>query len=63
MPTVVYDEVVKRGLERGESDAYAVQSAVLRHEIEVIAVSAESLLDTPGEPRLHVGEQHCHCSR
>ena len=50
--------VVKRGLERGELDAYAVQSAVLRHEIEIITVSAESLLDTPGEPRLHVGEQH-----
>jgi hypothetical protein len=33
IPAAVYEEVVLRGLESGQPDAYAVQMAIARHEL------------------------------
>src|SRR5512136_2252680 len=43
VPSAVHDEVVVRGLELGQPDAYAVQSAVIRQEIVVVDMGAVSL--------------------
>jgi predicted nucleic acid-binding protein len=66
IPTTVYEEVVTRGLEMGESDAYAVQLAVARRELQVTRDEAPSdevprdqvAPDTPAEEggSLHDGE-------
>ncbi|NOX61609.1 MAG: hypothetical protein GXP42_06635 [Chloroflexi bacterium] len=58
IPPIVHEEVVSRGVELGEPDAYVVQMAVLRNEITVSDVIPAYLEKTPGPPRLHVGEQH-----
>lgn len=56
VPDVVYQEVVTRGLELGQPDAYAVQMAVARQELVVVSVD---LAETPTvqEAALQLGER------
>lgn len=61
VPVTVYQEVVTRGLEVGESDAYAVQLAVARRELKVVADDPVGNAAAVGEPTeasaaLHRGE-------
>ncbi len=43
VPSAVHEEVVARGLEAGQPDAYAVQLAIARNEIVVVPVEDASL--------------------
>ncbi|MFN8483878.1 MAG: hypothetical protein U0768_12640 [Anaerolineae bacterium] len=40
VPSAVYDEVVTRGIELAQADAYAVQLAVMREELKIVQVPA-----------------------
>jgi len=55
MPGAVYQEVVTRGVELGQPDAYAVQLAVARRELTVVE-PAEALAEGI-DPSLHLGER------
>lgn len=55
VPDAVYEEVVTRGLELGQPDANAVQMAVARRELVVIAVEATQ--DVAMAASLHRGER------
>jgi uncharacterized protein len=57
VPDSVYEEVVTRGLELGQPDAYAVQMAVARRELVVVGVELAETLAVSGEPSLHLGER------
>ena len=57
VPASVYQEVVTRGLELGQPDAYAVQMAVARHDLVVVDVQIAEALTANIEPALHVGER------
>ena len=57
VPAPVYQEVVTRGLELGQPDAYAVQMAVARHELVVVDVELAEASTAGTEPSLHVGER------
>ena len=51
VPAPVYQEVVTRGLELGQPDAYAVQMAVARHELVVVGIEiaeASTIATTSG---------------
>ncbi|MBE2238837.1 MAG: hypothetical protein IAE81_13680 [Caldilineaceae bacterium] len=52
----VHQEVVERGLELGQPDAYVVQIAVTRRELTVVTIDAEELL-SESETSLHRGER------
>ena len=56
VPTAVFDEVVTRGLELGEADAYAVQLAVARRELQVITEDAAEAEPAEENASLHSGE-------
>lgn len=58
IPTVVYEEVIARGLEQNQPDAYVVQLAIARNEICVIDMPPESLSEVIRAWPLHVGEKH-----
>lgn len=55
VPDVVYEEVVKRGLELGQPDAYIIQLAIARHELVVIEVETTNNIDMAAP--LHRGER------
>jgi hypothetical protein len=55
VPDAVYEEVVTRGLELGQPDAYAVRMAVARQDLIVIAV--ETTQDVAMAASLHRGER------
>lgn len=57
VPTPVYQEVVTRGLELGQPDAYAVQMAVARRELIVVSVKIAESSTAGIEPPLHSGER------
>lgn len=57
VPTSVYQEVVTRGLELGQPDAYAVQMAVARRELIVVSVEIAESSTAGIEPSLHFGER------
>lgn len=57
VPTVVYQEVVTRGLELGQPDAYAVQLAVARRKLAVVGVEMAEVPTAGIEPPLHLGER------
>jgi predicted nucleic acid-binding protein len=57
VPASVYQEVVTRGLELGQPDAYAVQMAVARHDLVVVDVLIAEASTANMEPALHVGER------
>ena len=56
-PAPVYQEVVTRGLELGQPDAYAVQMAVARHDLVVVGVEVGETSAEGVEPCLHLGER------
>jgi predicted nucleic acid-binding protein len=58
IPTAVYEEVVTRGLEQNQPDAYAVQLAIARNEIGVIDVPPETMSEVIRTWPLHMGEKH-----
>ena len=45
IPSAVYQEVVTRGLDLAQPDAYAVQLAVIREELRVVTVTATGMTD------------------
>ena len=55
VPAPVYQEVVTRGLELGQPDAYAVQMAVARHELVVVGIEIAEASMAGMEPSLHLG--------
>ena len=57
VPAPVYQEVVTRGLELGQPDAYAVQMAVARHELVVVGIEISGASTAGMEPSLHLGER------
>jgi predicted nucleic acid-binding protein len=57
VPDLVYQEVVTRGLELGQPDAYAVQMAVARHELVVVTMEAVETPAAGADPSLHPGER------
>jgi len=57
VPAPVYQEVVTRGLELGQPDAYAVQMAVARHDLVVVGVEVGETSAEGVEPCLHLGER------
>ena len=57
VPTPVYQEVVMRGLELGQADAYAAQMAVARRELIVVSVEIAESSTAGIEPPLHLGER------
>jgi predicted nucleic acid-binding protein len=57
VPAPVYLEVVSRGLELGQPDAYAVQMAVARRELVVVGVEVAEGSEAGIEPFLHLGER------
>ncbi len=57
VPTQVYQEVVTRGLELGQPDAYAVQMAVARRELIVVSVEIAESSTAGIELPLHLGER------
>lgn len=57
VPTPAYQEVVTRGLELGQPDAYAVQMAVARRELIVVSVEIAESSTAGIEPPLHLGER------
>ena len=57
VPTPVYQEVVTRGLELGQADAYTVQMAVARRELVVVSVEIAEASTAGIEPSLHRGER------
>ncbi|NTU62332.1 MAG: hypothetical protein HGB05_02760 [Chloroflexi bacterium] len=58
IPTAVYEEVVTVGLATNQPDAYAVQLAIARNEIGVIAVPPETLSEVIRAWPLQTGEKH-----
>jgi predicted nucleic acid-binding protein len=52
-PSTVYVEVVTRGLEQGQPDAYVVQLAVAREELRVIQVQESDLSESIRSLPLH----------
>jgi len=56
VPTTVFEEVVTRGLEIGEADAYAVQLAVARRELQVITEETSEPEAIEENALLHSGE-------
>ena len=58
IPTAVYEEVVTRGLDLGQPDAYAVQLAITRQEIVVMNVRDDDLLASVRVLPLARGERH-----
>ena len=57
VPAPVYQEVVTRGLELGQPDAYAVQMAVARHDLVMVGVEVGETSAEGVEPCLHLGER------
>lgn len=57
VPAQVYREVVTRGLELGQPDAYAVQLAVARRKLAVVSVEMAAVSTAGIEPPLHLGER------
>ena len=57
VPAPVYSEVVTRGLELGQPDAYTVQLAVARRELVVVNVGTAEASTAGNEPSLHLGER------
>lgn len=57
VPTQVYQEVVTRGLDLGQQDAYAVQLAVARRELVVTDVELIEAPVADTESSLHLGER------
>jgi len=57
VPSTVYWEVVTRGLELGQPDAYTVQMAVARHELLVLGVEVAETATAGIEPTLQLGER------
>jgi predicted nucleic acid-binding protein len=57
VPDPVHLEVVPRGLELGQPDAYAVQMAVARRELVVVSVEIAEASTAGIEPSLHLGER------
>jgi predicted nucleic acid-binding protein len=57
VPAPVYLEVVNRGLELEQPDAYAVQMAVARRELVVVSVEIAEAPTAGIEPSLHLGER------
>lgn len=57
VPAPVFLEVVTRGLELGQADAYAVQMAVARRELVVVDVEIAEGSNAGIEPSLHLGER------
>jgi predicted nucleic acid-binding protein len=55
VPMTVYEEVVTRGLEMGEADAYAVQLAVARRSLQVVR-DAPASVEAEAPASLHSGE-------
>ena len=62
IPTAVYEEVVTRGLEQNQSDAYAVQLAIARNEIGVIDVPPETISEVI-RTWPHTDVNCCHCQK
>ena len=58
IPSAVYDEVVTRGLETGQQDAYTVQLAVRRNEIIIVEISDQELDERVRDLPLGRGERH-----
>lgn len=56
VPSAVYAEVVTRGLELAQPDAYAVQLAVIREELTIIEAPESMAEDVEGLP-LGAGEK------
>jgi len=57
IPSAVHHEVVVRGLELGQPDAYIVQLAVSRREISIIQLSEDSLIERIRSLPLGLGEK------
>lgn len=57
LPNEVYQEVVMRGLELGQPDAYAIQLAIARHELGVINIELAQKMLVGRESALHTGER------
>jgi predicted nucleic acid-binding protein len=57
VPMPVFEEVVTRGLELGQPDAYAVQMAIARQEIVVVGIELPESASTSDQPVLHAGER------
>jgi predicted nucleic acid-binding protein len=57
VPAPVYQEVVTRGLELGQPDAYTVQMAVARHELVVVGVEVAETSEAGVDLSLHLGER------
>ena len=57
VPAPVCQEVVTRGLELGQPDAYSVQMAAARHELVVVGVEIAEVSMAGLEPSLHAGER------
>jgi predicted nucleic acid-binding protein len=57
VPSAVRDEVVVRGLESGQPDAYAVELAIVRQELDVVDMSAISLSEAVQSLPAGIGEK------
>ena len=57
VPAPVYQEVVTRGLELGQPDAYTVQMAVARRELIVVGIEVAETSAAGMELSLHLGER------
>jgi predicted nucleic acid-binding protein len=57
VPTAVYQEVVTRGLELGQPDAFAIQMAVARRDLAIVGVKLAETSMNGVEPSLHLGER------
>ncbi len=57
LPSEVYQEVVVRGLELGQPDAYAAQLAIARHELLVLNTELAHTMPVGQDPILHGGER------
>ncbi len=56
VPSIVYEEVVTRGVELGQPDAYLVQMAVARHDLLVVDLAKSETETTEQAGGLHSGE-------
>ena len=56
IPSPVYDEVVTRGIDLGQADAYAVQMAIARRELMVVPAKVSTRISAGSETPLHAGE-------
>jgi predicted nucleic acid-binding protein len=56
IPSPVYDEVVTRGIDLGQADAYAVQMAIARRELVVVPAKVSTRMSAGSETPLHAGE-------